>query len=182
MNFFLREFPLCGHFSVLRVSELCEIWQAFALAPQGAMGPVKAVKHYSLITKPTLLPPSPGIHSGNAGGHLKTLMEPVTKGWGTGKLKCHRALLLGFSYIFLMCLLDCCIHSCGGVWSRLVIVLKFPFFTGCPFLVPLASERRLFLKFTVCAYWHFQVTGFSRTQLGYTREKKTQGTRCSTIP
>lgn len=62
-----------------------------------------------------------------------------------GKLKYHKTLLPGFSYLFCECFLHCYIFFCAIDWSRLIIVLKFSVFLGCPFPDLLARERRLLL-------------------------------------
>ena len=71
-----------------------------------------------------------------------------------------------------MCLLGCCTALCGVCLYVQVNVLKFPVFLSCPLPGPLAAERRLFMAFYVHVCWHFQVPGFSRTHLGYMRQKE----------
>ena len=151
------------------------------LVLEGATRQVKAVKLCSFMTKSSS-PSTTRTHTGDAGSYLKTVMDPVMERWSKGEWKHHRALLPGIRFLLLMCLLGCCTALCGVCLYIQVNVLKFPVFLSCPFPGPLTAERRLFMAFFVYTCWHFQVPGFSRTHLGYMRQKEAQGTHCSIIP
>ena len=160
---------------------MLHIDKPFALVLEGATRQVKAVKLCSFMTKSSSTSTT-GTHPGDAGSYLKTVMDPVMERRNKGEWKHHRAFLSGVHFLLLMCLLGCCTALCGVCLCVQVNVLKFPVFLSCPLPGPLAAERRLFMAFFVYICWHFQVPGFSRTHLGYMRQKEAQGTHCSVIP
>ena len=161
------------------------MWHAdkpFSLVLEGATRQVKAVKLCSFMTKSSSASTT-GTHPGDAGSYLKTAMDPVTERRNKGERKYHRAFLPGVRFLLLMCLLSCCTTLCTALCLYVQInALKFPVLLSCPLPGPLAEERRLFMAFLIYICWHFQVSGFSRTHLGYMRQKKAQGTHCSIIP
>ena len=158
---------------------MLHIDKPFALVLEGATRQVKAVKLCSFMTKSSSASTT-GTHPGDAGSYLKLSWIQWWKDW-TGWVKTPQGFPVRRPFPSTMCLLSCCTALCGVCLCVQVNVLKFPVFLSCPLPGPLAAER-FSMAFFVYICWHFQVPGFSRTHLGYMRQKEAQGTHCSIIP
>ena len=155
--------------------------QALCIRPEGAPRQVRVVKLCSFMTKSSAPSTTRSPHWG-CRQLSKTCHGFSDEKMEQDKLKYHRAFLPGVCYLLLMCLLSCCTAFCGVCLYFQINVLKFPVFLSWPLPGPLAAEQRLFMAFFVYICWHFQVPGFSRTHLGYMRQKEAQETNCLVIP
>ena len=154
--------------------------QALCISPEGALRQVRAVKLCSM-TKSSAPSTTRNPHWGRR-QLSKSCHASSDEKMKQGQLQYHRAFLPGVCYLLLMCLLSCCTAFCGVCLYFQINVLKFPVILSWPLPGPLAAEQRLFMAFFVYICWHFQVPGFSRTHLGYMRQKEAQETNCLVIP
>ena len=120
--------------------------QALCISPEGAPRRVRAVKLCSFMAKSSAPSTTRSPHWG-CRQLSKTCHGSSDEKMEQGKLKYHRAFLVGICYLLLMCLLSCCTAFCDVCLYFQINVLKFPVFLSWPLPGPLAAEQRLFTAF-----------------------------------